>query len=106
VATVLAAADDRAKPASGTFGLQGPDVVSGAEFADLLAGPRRRKLRPVDPAAWVGAIRRRRRRDLSRAAAEILASDSLADAPDAAAEFGVKLTPLREGLEAAGLIRV
>jgi hypothetical protein len=33
---------------------------------------------------------------------EVLAADSLADAPDASDEFRVSLTPLREGLAASG----
>ncbi len=105
VAAVLASADDRARPVSGTFGLQGPDAMSADEFADLLAGRRRRKAHlSADRAPRVVGVAAKRR--ISRAAAQVLASDSLADAPDAAAEFGVRLTPLREGLEAAGLSRV
>lgn len=88
---VLAAADDRAQPVDGTFGLQGPDTVTARELAVLLGEGRLRRVRLKKPR-------------VSRSAAEILASDSLADAPDAAAEFGVKLTPLREGLRASGFV--
>lgn len=103
VAAVLAAADDRAQSVAGTFGLQGPDAVTADEFADLLSGRERRKAHlSVDRAVRVVGIGRKRK--ISRSAAEILASDSLADAPDAAAEFGVKLTPLRQGLQASGFI--
>ena len=91
LAAVLAAADDRAHLVTGTFGLQGPDTVTVDELTGLLGKPMRRGLRS-------------RRARISRSAAEILARDSLADAPDAAAEFGVKLTPLREALHAAGFI--
>ena len=91
VAAVLAAADDRAQSVSGTFGLQGPDTVTADELLQLLGREGRRGLR-------------RRRIRISRAAAEILASDSLADAPDAAAEFGVELTPLHQALQASGFI--
>jgi uncharacterized protein YbjT (DUF2867 family) len=102
VAAVLAIADDRARPVSGTFGLQGPDAMSADEFADLLAGRRRRKAHlSADRAPRVVGVAGKRR--ISRAAAQVLASDSLADAPDAAAEFGVKLTPLKEALGASGL---
>lgn len=102
VAAVLAAADDRARPASGTFALQGPDTVSADEFADLLAGRRRRKAHlSADRARRVMGVAGKRR--ISRAAAEVVAADSLADAPAAAAEFEVKLTPLREALQASGL---
>jgi uncharacterized protein YbjT (DUF2867 family) len=102
VAAVLAAADDRVRPVSGTFGLQGPDTMTADQLADLLAGRKRQKVHlSVDRAVRVVGISRKRR--ISRAAAEVLASDSLADAPDAAAEFGVKLTPLKEALGASGL---
>jgi hypothetical protein len=89
VAGVLAEADDRAQPATGTFGLQGSDALTARELVSLLG---RR-----------GRVRLRKPR-ISQAAAEVLASDSLADAPDAAAEFGVKLTPLRQALQASGFI--
>jgi NADH dehydrogenase len=101
VAAVLAAGDDRAAPVSGTFGLQGPDTVTADELIDLLAGRRRRKVHLTPEAA--ARATRLLGRPLSRTMLEVLASDSLSDAPDAAAEFGVKLTPLKEGLRAAGL---
>src|SRR5437588_10624341 len=44
VAAVLAAADDRDRATTGTWGLEGPDRVTADELADLLAGKRRRKL--------------------------------------------------------------
>jgi uncharacterized protein YbjT (DUF2867 family) len=92
LAAVLAAADDRAQPVSGMFGLQGADTVTADELAGLLRGGHGRKIGPL------------KRPRISRAAAEVLASDSLADAPNAAAEFGVKLTPLREALQACGFL--
>ncbi len=95
VARALAAADDRASVASGTFGLQGPDEVTADEVVALLAGGRRRALH-LPPAAARRAVRSLRR--LSPAFLDLMARDCLADAPDAAAEFGVRLTPLREAL--------
>ncbi|MGH3372834.1 MAG: NAD-dependent epimerase/dehydratase family protein, partial [Nocardioidaceae bacterium] len=96
VAAALVAADDRAEPVSGTFGLQGPEVVTANELVDLIAGRSRRKVHLSPDTA------RRAARFLGRvvhpALLEVLASDSLADAPDAAAELGVGMTPLREGL--------
>ena len=91
LAAVLAAADDRAQSVTATLGLQGPDTVAADELARIL-GTR------------AGAMARLRRPRISRTAADILSRDSLADAPDAAAEFGVKLTPLREALRASGFI--
>jgi uncharacterized protein YbjT (DUF2867 family) len=96
VARVLAAADDREAEITGTYAIQGPDVVTADELADLVAGRSRRKLH-LSPAAAARAARLQGRR-LSPAMLEVLAADSLADAPDAAAELGLELTPLRAGL--------
>jgi NADH dehydrogenase len=96
VARVLAGADDRAVEVRETFGLQGPDEVSADEMIDLLAGRPKRKLH-LSPGAARRAARLLGRR-VPPAALEILAGDSLADAPAAAAEFGVHLTNLRQGL--------
>jgi uncharacterized protein YbjT (DUF2867 family) len=97
VAAVLAGADDRERVESGTWGLEGPDRITADELADLLAGKRRRKLH-LSPRAAVRAARLTGER-LTLAALEVMAADSVADGPDAAIEFGVRRTPLREGLE-------
>jgi NADH dehydrogenase len=103
VAAVLAAADDRRQTTSGTWGLEGPDRLSADDFADLLAGKARRKVHLAGRGAQRAARFTGRR--VSAVALEVLEADSLADAPDAAAEFGVELTLLREGLErAAGAV--
>jgi uncharacterized protein YbjT (DUF2867 family) len=96
VAAVLAAADDRAGVEPGTRGLNGPDVISADDLTDLLAGKRRHKLHASPSLAQ--RMTRVQRRPLPLAALEVLAADALADPPDAAAEFGVALTPLRDGL--------
>ena len=96
VAALLAAADDRDRAIGGVWGLEGPDRVTADELADLLAGRRRRKVHLSGRRA-VRAARLAGRR-VWPAALEVLEADSLADAPDAAVEFGVSLTPLREGL--------
>jgi NADH dehydrogenase len=99
VAAALLAADDRAEPVSGTFALQGADVLTADELVDLIAGRRRRKVH-LSPAAA-----RRAARLLGRALQptllEILASDSLADAPSADVELGISPKPLRDGLASA-----
>lgn len=97
VAAVLAAADDRATETAGTFGLEGPDTVTADELADLLAGPRRRL-----HARAGGPVSRALGRRVPPHVLEVLAADSRADAPDAAAEFGVDRTPLTEGLRRSG----
>jgi uncharacterized protein YbjT (DUF2867 family) len=98
-ARALAAADDRETELTGTYALQGPDVVTADALADLLAGRSRRKLH-LSPAAAQRVARLLGRRP-SPAMLEILAADSLADGPDAAEEFGLELTPLRRGLAAS-----
>lgn len=96
VAAVLAAADDRALLSSGTWGLEGPDRVTMDGLVDLVTGGRRPKVHLAPRAmARLGRLLGRR---VSAAALEVLAADSVADAPDAAAEFGVPLTALRGGL--------
>jgi uncharacterized protein YbjT (DUF2867 family) len=96
VAAVLAGADDRERVDSGTWGLEGPDRVTADDLADLLAGKPKRK---VHLSAGAGArVTRLTGERSTLASLELQAADSLADAPDAAAEFGVRLTPLREGL--------
>ena len=96
VALALAAADNRAAPVDGTFGIQGPDVLSADALTDLLAGKRRRKVHLSPTAARAAA--RLFMGPMSITLLEVLAADSLADAPDAAAEFVLALTPLAEGL--------
>jgi uncharacterized protein YbjT (DUF2867 family) len=96
VAQVLAAADDREPLDPGVWGLEGPDRVTADGLADLLAGRRIPKLHV--PPRFVAPLARLAGPRVTRAMAEILAADSLADAPDAAAEFGVERTSLREGL--------
>jgi uncharacterized protein YbjT (DUF2867 family) len=100
LARAIIAADDRASGVAGTFSLQGPDQVTADELTDLLAGRPRRKIH-VGSAA--GRAARHGGRRLPGAILEVLAADSLADAPSAAEEFGLPLTPLVEGLAASGV---
>lgn len=96
VTRVLAAADDRAVEVKATLGLEGSESFTVDQVVDLLAGKRKRKLHLSGNAARFGARLLGRR--LSPALVEVMAADSLADAPDAAAEFGVAVTPFREAL--------
>jgi NADH dehydrogenase len=99
VAAALLAADDRAEPVSGTLGLEGPDVVTADELVDLIAGRHRRKAHLAPSAARRAA--RLLGRAIHPALLEVLASDSLADAPSATTELGLSLTPLEVGLVGA-----
>jgi len=99
VARVLAAADARPEPLVGTYGLEGADVITADELLELLAGA------GVTSAHVVGEEAAARLTTLlgipvTRAAADLFAMPSRADAPDAAAALGVRLTPLAEGIRA------
>jgi NADH dehydrogenase len=97
VAAVLVGADARDGAVEGTFGLEGPDVVTMAGLLDLLAGRRRRPLGLAPNRA--ARLARLAGRAWSETMLEVLAADSRAEGlPDAAAEFAVTRTPLREGL--------
>lgn len=104
VARALAAADDRAVPVSGTYGIQGPDVITANQLADLLGPPggRKRHIRAEESlpdSLGSGMLSGR----WSRTIGEVLAADCLADAPDAADEFGLHPTPLLAGLAGSGI---
>ncbi|HEY7280800.1 MAG TPA: NAD(P)H-binding protein [Actinomycetota bacterium] len=97
VAAILAAADDRSGLASGTWSLDGPERVTADELTDLVAGRHRHAVH-VRPAT-LARLARIGRRPVSTVMLEVLAADALGDAPDAASEFGIELTPLRAALE-------
>ncbi len=99
VAAVLAAADDREGRLEGTWAIEGPDAVAMADLVGTPRGSRSRTARSAGPARRRGAARRARRAHLPTAA-ELFALPSRADAPDAAAAFGVSRTTLVDGLRA------
>ena len=97
LAAVLVAADDRRGGLTGTWALEGPDVITPFEFHRRLApdGPTPRRLTPARAAERLsGALGL----PVSLTATEHFAAPSRADAPDAASEFGVAVTPLETGL--------
>lgn len=91
VARALATADDRAQPVSGTYGMQGPDVVTAEELVDLLGGKGPKRYGAPVEARWSSTVD------------AILAADSLADAADANVEFALEPTSLDAGLMASGV---
>jgi uncharacterized protein YbjT (DUF2867 family) len=99
VAEVLGAIDDRSDPVAGLWGLQGPDRVSADEFAALV-GEGRGEIVHLSAEAAQDRLSELLGGPVSAAACRLLAADSTADAPDAAAEFAVPLRSLAEGLEA------
>jgi NADH dehydrogenase len=97
VAAVLAAADARPEALVGTYGLEGEDVVTADGLLELLSGA------GVEAEHLAGDAAAARLTTLlgipvMRAAADLFAMPSRADAPDAAGILGVERTPLVEGL--------
>jgi len=97
VAAVLAAADARPEPLVGTYGLEGPDVVTADELLELLAGAGVTSEHVVgeEAAARLTALLGI---PVTRAAADLFAMPSRADAPDAAAALGVPRSRLADGI--------
>ena len=98
VAAVLAAADDRDGRLDGTWALEGPDVVTMVELVTLLAPPGADPPLPTAPGTASARLTEGLGTFVSRTAAEVFALPSRADAPDAAAAFGVERTALADGL--------
>jgi uncharacterized protein YbjT (DUF2867 family) len=96
LAAVLVAIDDQPEEVNGTWGLEGPDLVTARTVARELG--REEPLRPLDPEAAAARLSDLLGIEISTLAARFFARASRADAPDAAAAFGVRRTPLREGL--------
>jgi len=99
VAAVIAALDDSPVELAGTWGLEGPDVITADGLAGLLRGD---DAVPVhaDGQAAAEALTRLLGVPIDAVAASFLGSPSRSDAPDAAAAFRVSRTPLLEGLRA------
>jgi NADH dehydrogenase len=97
VAAVVAAIDDRRDPVHGTWGVAGPQELTADEVfaiaAEEEAGPAH-----LDPIAAAERLTELLGILVSPRATELFASASVADAPDAAAAFGVTTTPFVEGL--------
>jgi uncharacterized protein YbjT (DUF2867 family) len=94
VAAVLAAIDDQ-----GTWGIEGPDVVSADELVGILraddASPTHADGQPA-----AAALTNLLETPVDAVTASFFAMPSRSDRPDAAAAFGLKTTPLLEGLRA------
>jgi NADH dehydrogenase len=94
---VVAAVDDRATEVAGTWALEGPDVVSADGLARLLrddaAAPDH-----ADGQAAAEVLTALLGVPVDALTASWFAMASRADAPDAAQAFGVRTTPLLEGL--------
>jgi uncharacterized protein YbjT (DUF2867 family) len=99
VAAVLAAADDREGRLEGTWAIEGPDAVAMADLVATLAAPAAGPPVPLAPAEAVARFEALGM-PISRTTADLFALPSRADAPDAAAAFGVVKTTLVDGLRA------
>ena len=99
VAAVLAAADDREGRLEGTWAIEGPDAVAMADLVGTLAAPGADPPVPLPPADAVARLEALGVH-ISPTAADLFAMPSRADAPDAAAAFGVTRTTLVDGLRA------
>jgi NADH dehydrogenase len=99
LAAVIAAIDDAPGELAGTWGLEGPNVVTADELSRLLRGG---DVPPshADGHAAAEALTRLLGVPIDAVAASFLARPSRADAPDAAATFGVERTPFLDGLRA------
>jgi uncharacterized protein YbjT (DUF2867 family) len=97
VGAVLAAIDDHAGPLAGTWGLEGPDVVTADGFCALLRSDDAPPTH-ADGQAAAAVLSTLLGIEVDAVAASYLAATGRADAPDAAAAFGVGRTPLDTGL--------
>jgi uncharacterized protein YbjT (DUF2867 family) len=98
LAAVVAAIDDDGSPLAGTWGLEGPDAITADGFASLLRGDEATPTHADGHAAaevLTGLLEVR----IDAVAASWFGRPSRADAADAAAAFGVRRTPLVDGLK-------
>jgi NADH dehydrogenase len=97
VGATIAAIDDHGGPLAGTWGLQGPDVLTADAFCATLRDDPTPPTHADGPAA-AAALTTMLGIRVDAVAATYLSGPSVADAEDAAAAFGVDRTPLGEGL--------
>jgi NADH dehydrogenase len=100
VGRVLAAVDDRAEPVEGTWGLDGPDLVTADEFAVLVRGGGS-PIRHLDIPEAAERLSELLGRAVSETACEVFSMGGTAvvgDVPDAAAAFGIEPAALEPGL--------
>ena len=98
LARVLVAADDREGELAGTYAVEGPDAIAVGELAERLAGPDAGGAVPLGADRAPGVLAELLGIPVSRGMADLLLAPARADAPDAAAAFGVRLTALTAGL--------
>ena len=97
VAAVVAAIDDRATPIAGTWGLEGPDVLTADALVSLLRDDEAPPTHAGGQAA-AAALTTLLGAPVDAVTASFFGMPSRSDAPDAAAAFGVHRVGLIEGL--------
>ncbi len=103
VGRLLAAVDDRAEAVEGTWGLDGPDILTADEFVVLVRGSARSPIRHLDVSEAASRLSELLGRNVSATACEVFSMGGTAvggDVPDAAATFGIVPTALVAGLRA------
>jgi uncharacterized protein YbjT (DUF2867 family) len=99
VGAVIAAIDDQAGPLEGTWGIEGPDPVSADQLVSIMraddASPTH-----ADGQAAAAVLTKLLETTVDAVTASFFAMPSRADRPNAATAFGVRTTPLLEGLRA------
>jgi uncharacterized protein YbjT (DUF2867 family) len=98
LAAILASVDDHPGELRGTWGLEGPDVVTADALTALLRDDGAPPAHSRDDEESAHVLEHLLGVPVSAAAAAAFARPSRSDAPDAAAAFGVVRTPLVEGL--------
>ena len=99
VGAVVAAMDDRAGPLGGTWGLEGPDILTADDFVSLLRDDDEPATH-ADGQAAAAALTTVLGSPIDAVTASFFGMPSRADAPAAAEVFGVRRTGLIEGLRA------
>jgi uncharacterized protein YbjT (DUF2867 family) len=99
VGAVLAAIDDRDEPVAGIWGLEGPEVLTADELVAVLREDEERPTH-ADGQAAAAVLSRLLGAPVDAVAASFYGMSNRADAPDAATAFGVRRTPLLDGIRA------
>jgi uncharacterized protein YbjT (DUF2867 family) len=96
VAKVVAAIDDRPDPVEGVWSLGGPEELTADEVFEIAGEGGGAE--HLDPTSAGERLTELLEIPVSLRATEFFAASSVASEPDAAATFGVSMTPFRQGL--------
>jgi uncharacterized protein YbjT (DUF2867 family) len=99
IGAVLAAIDDRGGAVTGTWALEGPEALTADELVSVLRADDELPTH-ADGQAAAAVLSKLLGAPVDAVTTSYYAMPNRADASDAAAEFGVRLTPLIDGLRA------